>query len=231
MNGMRRAAAFGLALLAAVGATIAAEVAGRLSIVTGDVQTRVAEATRSYAARLGAKIALDERVETGERAAAELLLGDRAIVSAGARTSFAVVPASRDGSGESPAATVELVRGVIRVFVSRAEGGAREVRVESSGAAVGIESSEAAVEALEDGTTRLTPLGGSGRVRWRPAATTAWREIARGQQVVVGPGDRVAVAAIDSAAEQEILARTQPVPTIPQARPRARDHRDYGPPG
>jgi hypothetical protein len=96
---------------------------------------------------------------------------------------------------------------------------------------VSVQAAEVVIEALEDGKTRLTRLGGDGEVRWKTAAT-AWKSLADGKQVVIemGHGDPATVeAGITAEAGAALLRRTLPAPAMGRSRPRARDNRLYGP--
>ena len=204
----------------------AAQDVGRFSIVTNQVTSLKPGAKEPVPASVGSLIVLDEQERTGESSAAQMMFGEGATISIGAATAFSVTRQAVEEATGAGASSIDLLLGRIRVFVSRFWTGRSEVQVSTPTAVVGIKGSEAVIEVLEDGTTRVTFLRGSGRVR--PRRGGAWRDIAGGQQLVIRPetGEMPLPGAIGPGQEEDLVAKTRPIPDVardnPQGRPGGR---------
>lgn len=78
---------------------------------------------------------------------------------------------------------------------------------------------------------RLSLLRGSGLVRWR-RGPSAWQGVAESQQIALGADaddPEAEPVDIEPAIEEDLVARTRPVPALARRRPGARRHEDYGP--
>lgn len=206
-------------------------VAGRYAVVPDDLESTKPRQTRAFVPRAGSNVVIGEKIESGATSAAQLLFGEGAVVNMAPATSLRVaetVPEAADGDGGEPVPMLDLTRGLLRIFVSRACKSVGGIRVSTPAGVVDVVAAEAAVEVLENGSIRVANLGGTGSVHWQDDSATQ-RDLEPGKQLELAAAAPPDYEAIEASAENEIRRRTEALPTSPQRRPRARRYEDHGP--
>jgi len=208
---------------------------GKISIVDGDVLRQRPRDVRGYPPRVGTDLFAGDAVETAAEGVVQMLLGEGMLVTLAAGGSFEVAAGPGMGSGGEetpPTAALTLGHGLLRAFVSGSSREQLEIRTGAAPISVRFAAVEGAVEARADGTVRIICLDGAAALRWR-VGSAAWRSLPPGREIVLGPAPMEGLPeprALGEEAEAELLARTRPIPTLRQLRPRARRPEDYGPP-